>query len=173
MTNLIKIKGRFLFDPKDKTNKHKAQASWKKIAMIMFEGDLCEYYAWFIKKRYNLPLNKPLRGAHITFINDSLRDIGDGIKNWEKIKAQYDGKEVEVILSVDPRTDSDSPNSTNHWWLNIPEEYRKELHDIRKEIGLGRPFYGLHLSLGHANEKFKDHSKYIHRLIKKFGNNYK
>ena len=165
MSELISIKGKFVFDPVDYTNKHKAQASWKKVAMVVFEGEDCEYYAWFIKKRYMLNLNKPLRGAHITFINDSLRDMGDGIKDWDKLKAKYNGKEIEVILSVDPRTDSNDPASTNHWWLNVPEECRVELHDIRKEIGLGRPFYGLHMSLGHANERFADHSKYIHRLI--------
>jgi hypothetical protein len=47
----------------------------EKMAMILLDGDVTEYYAWFIQKRYNLILNKPLRGAHISFINDSMRDL--------------------------------------------------------------------------------------------------
>ena len=41
----------------------------------MLDGDVAEYYSWFVSKRYNLILNKPLRGAHVSFINDSLRDM--------------------------------------------------------------------------------------------------
>jgi hypothetical protein len=37
----------------------------EKMAMILLDGDVTEYYAWFIQKRYNLILNKPLRGAYI------------------------------------------------------------------------------------------------------------
>ena len=43
--------------------------------MVFIDGDVSEYYAWFVKKRYNLTLNKPLRGAHVSFINDSMRDL--------------------------------------------------------------------------------------------------
>ncbi len=49
---------------------------------------------------------------------------------------------------------------------NIGFEYRKELHDLRGELGLGRPHWVLHLALGYANSKNMAHSKYIHRLIK-------
>ena len=170
---MILLKGKIEFDPVDRTKKHKDQASWKKVAMVVFEGDICEYYAWFIKKRYSLSLNKPLRGAHITFINDSLRDMGQNIEKWDEVKAKYSGKEIEVVISIDPRTDSDEPNSTGHWWLNIPEECRHELQSIREELGLGRPYYGLHLSIGHANERNKDHSAYIHRSIKFYGESFK
>ena len=40
MKNEITYRGRIIFDPKDKTAKHKAQASWKKIAMVVFDGDI-------------------------------------------------------------------------------------------------------------------------------------
>jgi hypothetical protein len=143
------------------------------MAMIMFRGDLCDYYAWFINRRYNLPLAKPLRNAHISFINDREKDTNG---KWEEVKKKWDGKEIEVILNVDPRTDG------HHWWLNIPEEHRGEIHGIRKELGLGRPFYGLHMSIGYARDEYSDefegnalkakqmnekHSEYIHGLIKK------
>jgi hypothetical protein len=161
MEKTFKIKGKILFEPEDVTNKHVNQSSWKKIAMVLFEGDVCEYYAWFLNKRYNIQLNKPLRGPHISFINDSHRDLGDfGLKQWDIVKDKWDGKELDVILTTEPRCNE------SHWWLNIPEESRVQLHEIRAELGLGRPFFGLHMSLGTIHPKFLEHSNYIHSLIK-------
>ena len=164
--NTITLKGRILFNPTDKTKKHIAQSSWKIIAMIMFTGDVSEYYAWFIKKRYLLDLNKPLRGAHISFINDKISNIDAEddearLKRWEWLSKKWNGKEIEVVLNVDARTNG------KHWWLNIPEENRVGIHDIRNEIGLGRPNFGLHMSLGYANEKSIEHSQYIHEVLKR------
>lgn len=174
MKDTITIKGKILFDPKDHTTKHKKQSSWKKMAMVMIDGEWCEYYSWFIWKRYNLRLTSPLRDAHISFINDGDWDIkGD----WEKVKKKWDGKKITITLSVDPRTDG------QHWWLNIPEKHRGELHAIRAELGMGRPHFGLHMTIGYANDDYdfdeyytkdikakrtnEEHSKYIHKLIKK------
>ncbi len=150
--------GKIEFEPLNKTKKHELQASWKRIAMILIDGDIAEYYAWFIKKRYSLALIKPLRGAHITFINDRGSDMT--LKEWEEVKTKWDGKEIEVSLDVDPRTDD------KHWWLNVPHEDREQIHGIRAELGLGKPYFGLHMSLGYANDRMIDHSTYIHRLIK-------
>jgi hypothetical protein len=173
MKDTITLKGRILFDPKDYTTKHKKQSSWKKMAMIMFDGDWCEYYAWFIWKRYHLKLASPLRGAHISFINDRESDTNG---KWEEVKKRWHGKEIEVVLFVDPRTDA------QHWWLNIPEEERGQIHAIRAELGLGRPFYGLHMTIGYPRDSDDSdpeingvkalrqnvaHSEYIHGLIKK------
>jgi len=175
MVNKIKLSGKIVFDPKNKTNKHNSQASWKRVAMIMFDGDVTDFYSWFIYKRYGLVLNKPLRGAHISFINDSNRDIqtGSGLVNeedvdllWNMVKKKWDGKQIDILLDVDVRSDG------KHWWLNIPEENRSVIHSIRKEIGLDRPYFGLHLSVGYANDKNIEHSKYILGLIKKYGINY-
>jgi len=80
----IKIYGKIVFDPKDVTKKHSKQASWKRMAMVMIDGDITEYYAWFLNRRYHIELSKPLRGAHISFINDSIRDIQSGLKCDEK-----------------------------------------------------------------------------------------
>jgi hypothetical protein len=165
MINQVELIGKIVFDPKDKTKKHKSQASWKKVAMVVFEPDLRSkldgitgYYAWFIKKRYNLILNPPLRGAHVTFINDREADMNG---KWEKVKSKWNGKEIKLTISLEPRTDD------KHWWVIVPHECREQLHDIRAELGLGRPYFGLHMTIGLANEKNIDHSKYIHGLIKK------
>lgn len=169
MNNKITLIGKIAFEPEDKTKKHKNQASWKKVAMIFIEGDVTDYYAWFLQKKYNIILNKPLRGAHISFINDSIRDLSlnntrsfEEIEvEWNKVKKKWHGKKIEITLDLDPRTDSRT------WWLNIPNEDRVHIQAIRNELGLGRPFFGMHMSIGYANEKNIEHSTYIHELIKK------
>lgn len=168
MNNRIKIVGEIEFDISDKTKKHKGQSSWKKIAMVLISGDICDYYAWFIKKRYNLILNKPLRNGHISFINDSMRDLtlnGERTEEeteiiWESVKTKWDGKEIEIILDVDPRMDG------VNIWLNIPHEERYVLQEIREELGLGNPYWGLHMTIGRARTGImEEHCKYIHDLI--------
>jgi hypothetical protein len=158
-TKLIRIKGKIVFDPPNYTSKHNKQASWKRIAMVSFDGEMAEYYAWFIERRYNLVLNRPLRGAHITFVNDSIREIKGGNEAWEEVKKRWDGKEIDVILNTDARTNGE------HWWLKADET--PEFWTIRGELGLERPFWGLHMTIGYANERNIEHSNYIHGLIKK------
>jgi len=172
--NII-VKGKIVFDPIDVTTKHKKQTIWKRTAMVMFNDDMCDFYSWFIKKRYNLILNPPIRKSHISFINDSLKDMGIGlnitnkieiIKKWDEVKNKWNNKEIEIILNPDVRGDGE------HWWLNIPELYRVDLHNIRKELGLQRPYWGLHMSIGYANDKNLEHSKYIVNLLTKYGGNF-
>lgn len=137
--------------------------------MIFFSGDISEYYAWFIEKRYILPLNKPLRGAHISFINDSVRDltlngersIEESERIWKEVKKKYDGKKIEVVLDLDPKTDDRT------WWLNVPHDERGSIQAIRDELGLKKPYFGLHMTIGYANERNLDHSIYLHESIKK------
>lgn len=165
----IVLVGKIKFDVDNKTKKHNVQASWKRVAMIMFDDDTATYYAWFIKKRFNLTLNKPLRGAHISFINDSIQDLTLNGKRsldevntlWEKVKEKWNGQEIPVMLELKPSFDK------KHWWLNVPHEYQDTIMGIRNELGLGRPYFGLHLSLGYANEKQISHHEYITTLIRK------
>jgi len=85
----------------------------------------------------------------------------DALKSWEECKKKWNGKQIEIVLDLNPKTDDRS------WWLNIPHDERELLHEIRAEIGLGRPHFGLHMSLGYANEKNILQSTYIHDCIKK------
>ena len=161
MKNKITIPGRVQFDPPDMTNKHKRQASWKKMILFNIDGELCEYYAWFIKKRYNLTLNPPLRRAHFTVVNDASREISG---DWEAVKKMYDGLPVEITYDLDKiRTDS------KHWWIDCTSN---EAIAIRSALGLGKPHWRFHITIGHANEKNIQHSNYIHSLVKRFGGNY-
>lgn len=161
MINKIVTYGKIVFDPENKTNKHEAQASWKKVVYIEINSDICEYYAWFLKKRYNLTLNKPLRGAHVTIVNDSKRDFKDFSQNkWKKVKKKWEGKKIQLVLDLEACTDE----SGEHWWLRVSHDHRKELHNLRQELGLGNPFYGFHMTIGTANNKNIEHSRYIHKL---------
>ena len=157
---MLKLKGILKFDPPDKTNKHKSQASWKRVAIIELDCDIDAYYRWFIKKRYNLELNRPLRGGHITIINDSVRES----PLYDLIKEKYDNTEIEFELDLNARTNGD------HWWLKVNSPAAK---DIREEGGLSRePYYTMHMTIGLANERTIAHSKYINRLLVKYGGSY-
>ena len=162
----IKVQGTIMFDPINITVKHKNQSLWKKIAMVTLEGDLCNYYAWFVKKRYNLDLNKPMRNAHVTFINDSYQDMGtetekEKEEKWQVVKKKWNGKKIDVYLDLGLKTDGE------HWWLRVTPEKRTIFDEIRSEVGLGRPYWGMHMTIGYANSKNIEHSKYIHSMIKK------
>ena len=185
--NQITLLGTIVFDPLGMTKKHEKQSSWKKVAIIHLEtqeeycGGICEYYSWFINKRFNIGLLKPIRGAHVTFINDREEDI---INDWSCVKNKFNNKKIEITLNAEPRTDSaqcKASRITHNWWLNVSNESRLEIQKIRNELGLGDPFFGLHMTIGRA-ENFKENSKtgvlrakkmnveqsiYIHNLIKK------
>jgi hypothetical protein len=142
MENILKIKGKIVFDPINKTKKHESQAKWKRLAMIMIDGDYSAYYSWFLKKRYDLILNKPIRGNHISFINDSINDIMKGlncsekeaINAWELLTKKWNNKMIDVYLDVNVRSDS------KHWWLNIPQDKRKKYMKFVKKLDLNDLF---------------------------------
>lgn len=166
--NFTTYTGVILFDPVNRTKKQKNQADWKRVAMIMFDGEVAEFYAWLLEKRYGLKLNKPLRGAHISFINDSLRDIKTGLgveteeeadEAWEKLREKWDGQKIDVVLDVDIKTNG------QHYWLIVPHSQREEIQSIRAEIGLGKPYFGLHMSIGYANERNIEQSMYVSKIL--------
>ena len=146
---LFKVKGILNFTPEDVTRKHKNQSSWKRVALIKTDCDIADYYAWFLKTRFNLKLNPPLRGTHVTFISDRLeRSV------FEQASQIFNGK--EITFYYDP---SNIRSNGVHWWINVECE---DALSIRESIGLSRePYFGLHLTIGTANPKNIDHSKYI------------
>jgi hypothetical protein len=152
---VIKVRGILDFTPEDVTKKNKNQSSWKRVAIIKTDCDMDRYYAWFLKKRFNLELNRNLRGTHVTFISDKMeRDI------FEQASKIFNGKEIDFYIELEPRSNSE------HWWLRV---HCPEAESIREAMGLSRePYFGLHLTLGHANEKYIDHSEYILEQCKMF-----
>ena len=152
---VIRIRGILEFSPEDVTRKHRNQSSWKRVAIIKTDCDLDRYYAWFLKKRFNLELNKNLRGTHVTFINDKFEK---GI--FDQFAPLFDGKEIDFYIETEPRSNGE------HWWLRV---HCPEAESIRELMGLSRdPYFGLHLTLGHANEKYIAHSEYITKQCKRF-----
>lgn len=153
---LVKVNGILVFEPENVTRKHERQSSWKRIAMIKTNDELSEYYAWFIRKRFNLELNVPLRGAHLSIIND--KDIE--VPNFDKAKEVYDGEIVPFYIDIEPRTNGE------HWWLRA---YCPDAEKIRVLAGgTPIPFFTFHMTIGYANNKWIDHSNYILDMSKKF-----
>jgi hypothetical protein len=152
---VIKVRGILDFTPEDVTKKHKNQSSWKRVAIIKTDCDMDRYYAWFLKKRFNLELNKNLRGTHVTFISDKMNaDI------FEQASKIFDRKDIDFYIELDPCS------SGVHWWLRV---HCPEAEAIREAMGLTRdPYFGLHLTIGHANEKYIKHSEYILEQCKRF-----
>jgi hypothetical protein len=152
---VTRISGKIEFEPENLTKKHTTQ-SWKRVAMVILPCDLYAYYAWFIKKRFSLELNKPLRNTHVTFISDRLQEkvFCDG-------KEIFDGKEVTLFLENEPRSNGE------HWWLRV---HSPDLEDVRESMGLSRePYFAFHMTLGYAaTEARRAHSEYILRQCQRF-----
>ncbi len=150
---MLELIGKIEFDPINVTKKHNKQASWKKTAMVKFDCDIWEYYSWFLKKRFNLYLNKPLRGTHLTIINDKfdpeteyLYDQGRQLFHGKEIRIQYDPTLIRA-------------NDKGHWWINADSDDAK---NIRSVMGLTPdPYFGFHITIGLATHLQLDHSKYI------------
>jgi hypothetical protein len=146
---MFEIKGKILFDPINVTKKHNAQSSWKKVAMVEFKDDIWAYYSWFLEKRFNLKLNKPLRGTHFTIINDIVDD-----EIYLQAKELFHGK--EITIQYDPTLIRSNKNG--HWWLKA---YSDDAQNIRNVMGLGSPYFGFHITIGLATHLQLEQSKYI------------
>ena len=152
---LVKVKGILNFYPKDVTRKHKIQSVWKRVALIETKCDTELYYAWFLKKRFGLILNQTIRGTHISFISDKFAD-----NTWDEYAKEFHGKEITFYYEIEPLSDG------KHWWLRV---YSPDAEAIRITCGLNpKPYYGMHLTLGYANERNIEHSEYILRQAKMF-----
>ena len=158
---MFTVKGKIVFDPKDVTKKHAKQSEWKRSAIVILDCDTHLYYSWFLERRFGLKLNQPLRGTHFTIINDRVNDP-ERKKGFEEAKKKWDGKEVEFTYKPDYRTDS------KHYWFRV---YSEDAIQIRKDAGLGKPYFGFHLTVGLVDEKRLEFSEYIHRMMLMFPNN--
>lgn len=154
---MFELKGKIEFDPVNVTKKHNKQSSWKKSAMVKFDCDIYDYYSWFLERRFNLFLNKPLRGTHVTAINDIVNnDI------YLQAREIFNGR--EVTIQYDPTIIRS--NEKGHWWLKA---YSDDIKNIRTSMGLTPdPYFGLHITIGLATHLQLEHSLYITEQCKKF-----
>ena len=147
---MFELKGLIEFDPVNVTKKHDAQSSWKRTAMVKFDDDTWAYYAWFLERRFNLKVNKPLRGTHVTIINDKC-----DFEVFEKARSLFHGKEIR--MQYDPT--HIRANKKGHWWIKVECEDAKS---IRAAMGLTPdPYFGFHLTIGLATHLQLEHSNYI------------
>lgn len=147
---MIKIKGKIKFDPIPKTEKHIKQSEWKKQMVIDIGGDLDLFYAKFIEKFYLIYLIRPHRLSHLTIVADRYSNE----KLWEKVKKKYDGKYVDITYDPDVR------GNHEYWWLRAE---CKTGDKIRKELGLGKPFFPYHITIGSVKEKEVEYNNYVLR----------
>jgi hypothetical protein len=162
---IFNTKGTIVFDPPDVTNKHEKQSSWKKVAMVIINNpDFCSYYSWFVKKRYNLELFKPLRGMHFTVINDEVK-LPEQLIKYNEGKLKHNRTTINIEYGIDVRTDDIS------WWVGARST---DAEQIRLECGLPvKPYWGFHITIGRVDGDWRiENSKYIHNLIKNYGGDY-
>jgi len=153
---MIQSNGKLIVSPEDKTKKHLKQSEWKKVAIVELRDDTCKYYQWFLKRRFGLEFINPLRGPHITIINDRITDI----KN-KNILEYYNKKRVNFEFD-----EKNIRSNGEHWWININIP---EAEKIREKCGLAaKPYFGFHLTIGAVNEKNRAHSDYILECCKFF-----
>lgn len=157
---MFTAEGILIIDPAIMTKKQERQSSWKKTAYIKLMCDIDEYYRWLLNTRFNLRLNPPIRGAHVTIINDKFNDD----KAWAEFREAFNKKRVKFEYNPELiRTDSMS------WWINVKSDDAQNLRDV---LGLGKPYYGFHLTVGQISKDVPwqiAHSKYIHQQILKYG----
>lgn len=148
---MIEIKGILEFDPINITKKHLKQSSWKRTVFVKFNDDIPEYYSWFLKKRFDLKLNKPLRGSHLTIINDKF----ESDELYIQARELFHGK--EIIVKYDPSLIRSNKNG--HWWIKADSD---DARNIRSSIGLDPdPYFGYHITIGLATYLQLEHSNYI------------
>jgi hypothetical protein len=152
---MFELKGNIEFDPINVSKKHSKQSAWKKTCLVKFDCEMHLYYAWFIERRFGLKLNQPLRGTHVTVINDIVDD-----EIYRQSREVFNGK--EITLQLDP---TNIRSNSTHWWLKV---YSDDARNIRSAMGLTPdPYFGLHMTIGLANERNLLQSQYILSLIKK------
>lgn len=53
-------------------------------------------------------------------------------------------------------------NKRGHWWTKSES---LDCDSIRSSMGLGKPYFGLHMTIGLATHLQLEHSKYIYRRV--------
>jgi hypothetical protein len=149
---------KIVWNVEDVTNKHILQSSWKRVVIANIEGELCDYYRWFILKRFGVSLNPPLRGPHITIVNDKIEDFESFDKRVNELKTRYSFINIEDLdLSV--------RYGPEHIWFRC---LAPDVMNLREELGLGKPHMGFHVTIGSYRKNQLD----LANWIKQYGENY-
>ena len=163
---MYEVKAILEFVPINVSKKHHQQSSWKKVAMARFpeNDETYRYYKWLLEQRFGLRipdvnpfewkgrLNDPLRGTHVTVINDIVDD-----EIYLQAKEIFHGK--EITIQYDPTLIRCNRKGEKMWWhIKV---YSDDINNIRTAMGLGAPFHSPHITIGLVNPKFIEHTEYI------------
>lgn len=154
MIQLLKHTGKLIFDPQPLNDPSNSMFKpfW---VIVTLDDDLREYYAWFLKKRYRITVQRPAWGAHISVV----RGEETTIQNWEYWKNIYNNKELEFEHGLIIKTNG------GHWWLNIN---CPELFKLRTDMRYPKDTkFSFHLTLGMSIPQHMERTAYIMRLYEK------
>lgn len=126
---------KIIWNPDNVTNKHKLQASWKYAAYAELNCEMGDLYRWFLEKRFGFKIVPPLRGSHLTFINDRFDDPEEFHKRCLDLN----------IDKIDLEIDREIRFNGEHFWFRSKSEQALE---IREKLGIGKPHFGLHVTIG-------------------------
>lgn len=143
------------FDPNHVTKKHEEQSSWKAVGIALLKDDTEAYYRWFLERRFNLKLIKTIRGSHLTFLNEKYENIK---VDYEEAKKYFTNK--KVTIKYHPK----NLRFGNGFWFILAES--DDLMNVRSALGLGKPYFDFHITLGNTNELGKEQSQYIKDVLK-------
>ena len=133
MSNLIKIKGRLVYDPHrpDFRKTHKM----KTLIVELKPGFLANYYESFLQKIHGtgFKLHPPMFGYHVTIVSGNERI--PNLAAWKK----HQGKEIEIEYDT-----TSIAKKHDFWFLKVNGQ---NLQDFRAELGLSRNF-PFHLTIG-------------------------
>lgn len=148
---MITSPAKIVFELPHVSKKHVEQGAWKTVAAALIDGDITQYYSWFIYKRFGLKLIQPLRRGHVTFLSDA----SDQIKHLDIVKEKWHNQIIEIQIDLSPRTDK------KYFYLRA---FSNQLNEIRTSLGLGKPFYDFHVTLGYTFDT--NLSSYILEVLK-------
>jgi len=155
--------GKLIFNPKNHTKKHEKQSTWKKSAIIMVDDDTSLYYRSIIEKRYPLIqgvggdinwMNPPLRGTHVTIINDKFEDLD----KWNKLKEMFNNKPIDFSFNW-----GGLRNNGKHIYFKVDCQNGQSIRDI---MGLGNPYFGFHLTIGLVPKESNIKSEHLEQVRK-------
>jgi len=149
--NIFKSTGKLIFDPLPLTGSAEKmfKPGW---VIVRTDGDIDDYYRWFMFKEKGLILQSPAWGPHISIVRGE--DVSAEI--WEKKKAELNNSTVHFEYENFPKSNG------VHWWLKV---YCEELKYFRRDLGLTElPKWTFHLTLGLPIPRLQEHSQYIFRL---------
>lgn len=148
------VRSKLNFSPKNISKKQISQSSWKCYAFAELDDDSDAYYRWLIKRKTGLELMHPIRGPHISVINDKMDKA-----IFEKYASEYKDTELEFTITDKIRS------NIYEWWVRVESD---DAMKLRSAFGLGEPYFNLHLTIGIVKESEIPKSDYfVSELMRK------